>query len=126
MADLSSLLTLNRTASGAITAYRIVKPDGDGKVAQCSAKADAACGVAGIVGAADKQRIDINYAGLVPVEYGGAVTAGDLLMSDAQGRAVTADNTCRVIGVANEDGAGAGVIGSMVIAPSSIPAPAAP
>jgi hypothetical protein len=123
VADLNALLTLNRTASGAITAYRIVKPAGDGKVAQCSAKADAAVGVAGIVGAADKGRIDINFAGVVPVEYGGAVSAGDLLMSDAQGRAVVADDTCRVIGVANEDGSGAGVIGSMLIAPSSIPAP---
>lgn len=123
MADLNSLLTLSRTASGAIAPYRIVKPAGDGKVAQCSAAADASIGVTGIVGAEDGERVDVLVAGLVPVEYGAAVTGGALLMPDADGKAITATNTCRVIGVANEDGAGPGVIGSMFIAPSSIPAP---
>jgi hypothetical protein len=114
----SPLLTLNKTASGAIAPYRIVKATAaDGVVAQAAAATDKMVGVSGQAGAADTERIDIEHAGVAPVEYGGNVAYGDPLTSDAQGRAVVAVLASRQIGIAQEAG-DLGTIGSMLLAPA--------
>ena len=117
--DLFPLLEVNRTASSAIHPYRIVVPSGDGAVAQAAAATDALSGVAGQVGAEEGDRVDIRYAGIVPVEYGGAVDAGDRLTADASGRAIKANAGESVIGIAQEDGT-EGAIGSVLIAPGAL------
>lgn len=119
MAQLFPLLTVSLVASGAIGAYRIVEPTGDGTVAQAAAATDALTGVSGSVAAADTERTDIHKAGIVPVEYGAAVTAGQPLTSDAVGRAVPAVANNRAIGFAEEDGS-LGTIGSTLISPHTV------
>lgn len=120
--ELFPLLTVNRKASGAIAAYRIVNPTAaDGTVEQSNAAADKVQGVSGQLGAADGGRIDIHYAGIVPVTYGGAVTPGDPLTSDASGRAVVAVAGNKTIGTATEGGA-ADEIGAVLLHAGVAPA----
>lgn len=84
--------TKSFTISGASSRCRLVKFGGsDGVVAQ----ADAA--TAKIVGAlapdvdpADGDRVDVTLGGFCKIQLGGAVTRGDLLTSDANGKAVAA------------------------------------
>lgn len=100
-----SPLTHNQSASGAISPYRIVKGTvTDGTVAQATADTDKFVGVSGQNGAADGERIDINKAGIVPVQYGGNVAYGDPLTSSAAGKAIVAVAGDRVLGVAQENG----------------------
>ena len=86
------LLIKNFVADAAIAAYRVVKIGAaDGAVAQAAVVTDALIGVAGPLGAAAAgDRIDITVAGIADIEYGGAVSRGDLLTVDGQGRAVVA------------------------------------
>lgn len=80
------------TAEAAIAAYRIVKfGAADGGVLQGAASADKLIGVTDRIAAAVAgDRVDVYRGGIVEVEYGGAVAAGDPLTSDASGRAITA------------------------------------
>ena len=68
--------------------------------------------------AASGDRIDVVRSGMTPVIYGGTVAAGDLLTSDASGRAVTAAPgagvNAYVIGQAEIAGV-VGDIGSMTV-----------
>lgn len=86
------ILTKNFESDGAISPYRIVAHgSSDGNVAQGAADTDALCGVTGQVGTdAAGERVDANMAGVAFVEYGGNVTRGDPLTTDASGRAITA------------------------------------
>ena len=113
--------TKNYVAEGAIADFRIVKRGtADGQVIQASAAADAVFGVTGELGAADTERVDVNQGGQPDVEYGGAVTAGDPLVADANGKAVTAapgaGANVRIVGFAAVD-AVAGDIGPFDYAP---------
>lgn len=117
----NTLLNRNYTAEGAIAPYRIVKPgSADGLAAQAGAAADALMGVCESVGPADGERCDIRKAGIADVEYGGNVTRGGPLTSDADGKAVAAAPAAganvRIIGFA-EVSAVAGDIGPALIAP---------
>lgn len=117
-------LTISRTAAGAIEPYRILKFAAGDNVAQAAAAGDALCGVSGQLGAAAGERISVEKSGLVPITYGGAVTAGDLLTANADGKAIKAVAGAAVlfvIGVAQEDGA-ADEIGSLLILPGQLPA----
>jgi hypothetical protein len=112
------------TADGAVTKRRIVKPGGaDFKVSQATAVTEALVGVAAELDAADTARIDVVLAGTVEVEYGGNVTRGDWLTTDANGKAVAAAPGAgvnnNVIGRALVSGV-SGDIGSMLIAPGRI------
>lgn len=103
----NDILIKNFIADGAIGARLIVKPgSADGKVSQASAATDKLIGVTTILGAADTQRIDVVTVGIVDVIAGGTITRGDLLTSDANGKAVTAapaaGSNARIIGVALE------------------------
>jgi hypothetical protein len=117
-------LIKNYSAEGAIPAYRIVKfGAADGGVLVSAAAADKHVGVNGRLAAAlAGDRIDITRTGIAEVEYGGNVAAGDLLTSDASGRAIVATAAgaanIRIVGVAEVAGA-VGDIGSMLVQPGS-------
>jgi len=113
--------TKNYVAEGAITAFRIVKRGtSDDEVLQGAAAADKVFGIAGELGADIGERIDINQGGQPDVEYGGVVSRGDELVSDANGKAVkaapAAGANVRIIGFASVDAAD-GDIGPMDYAP---------
>ena len=113
--------TKNYVAEGAIAAYRIVKRgSSDDQVAPAAAATDAVFGVCDALGAADTERVDIHQGGQPDVEYGGTVTRGDALVSDANGKAVkaapAAGANVRIIGFAAVS-AVAGDIGPMDYAP---------
>lgn len=112
------LLKVNRTAEGAISPHRIVAA-GSGELLdkQATADSDALLGVCGQIGATDGGRVDVIVAGIASVEYGGDVSRGDPLTSDALGRAIVATTTDqRVVGFAWEDG-DVDTIGSMIVVP---------
>lgn len=106
---LNPLLTKNFNASGAIAACRIVKFGAtDELMAQASAAADKQVGVSTSLAAADGEPVDVILAGVAEVTYGGNVTRGDLLTSDANGKAVVAAPAAganvRIIGEAMKSG----------------------
>jgi hypothetical protein len=116
------LLNINHTAAGAIAPYRIVAAASGGAVAQAAGPDGALVGVNGQLGRELGERIDVEHAGVVPVEYGGAVDAGAPLTSDAAGRAVAAEPGDRIIGFAFEDGE-ADEVGTVYISPGFVPFP---
>jgi hypothetical protein len=114
-------LTKNYTAEAAVTKYRIVKRGAtDGSVLQGAAVTDKLMGVCAELDLAITERGDIHVAGVALVEYGGTVTRGDPLTSDASGKAVVAAPAAgannRLIGFAEVSGV-SGDIGSVQIAP---------
>lgn len=94
----------------AVLPFRIVKYGAaDGAVINSAAAADKHAGVADSRGcAAAGDAVDVYKSGTVDVEYGGNVTRGDPLTSDAVGRAVTAAPAAganvRIIGFAEVSG----------------------
>jgi hypothetical protein len=111
-------------AEAAVAAYRIVKPGtSDGNVVQGAAVADALIGVSGMVAADLGKRVDIIHTDTAEVEYGGAVTRGNWLTSDANGKAVAsapaAGTNNNVIGIALVSGV-SGDIGLCLITPGRI------
>lgn len=93
------------TAGGAISPYRIVKPGAnDGEVVQAAAAADALMGVTGSIGPASGERVDVVKTGIAAIEFGGTVTRGGPVTSDASGKAVAAapaaGSNVRIIGFA--------------------------
>ena len=118
----------NYDAGGTIENRRIVKfGTADHQVVKAAAATDTPIGVShepdndGAPGAGD--RIDVALAGIVEVDYGGAVTRGDLLTSDANGKAVAAAPGAGanngIIGIAEISGVD-GDIGEVRIAPQSL------
>lgn len=115
------ILSKNYDAGGAISPYRIVKPGAaDGAVLQAAAATDFLNGVCGDVGPASGERVDIIKAGIALVEFGGTVTRGGPVTSDANGKAVaaapSAGSNVRIIGFA-EVSAVNGDISPVLIAP---------
>lgn len=118
----NQILMKNYTSSGAIAAYRIVKMGAnDGEVAQAAAATDLLMGVTGEIGSASGERVDIHKMGIARIEFGGNVTRGNLLTSDASGKAVVAapaaGANARIIGFAEVSGV-SGDIADVLIAPS--------
>ena len=106
-----------KEAGAAIADYRIVKyGNADGKVIQAAAAGDHVIGVAGR-GAASGARIEVARIGVAEVEYGGAVTRGDRLKSDADGKAIPSTAaTDAIIGIAEVSGVD-GDIGQALLTP---------
>ncbi|MEX1120866.1 MAG: DUF2190 domain-containing protein [Balneolales bacterium] len=78
-------------ADGAVTGRRLVKPGAaDGQATQASAVTDAIIGVSDAVGADASGRLDVIMSDIAEVEFGGAITRGDFITSDADGKAVAA------------------------------------
>jgi len=79
------------TAGAAVAAYRIVKHgSSDTAVVQAAASTDSLLGVSTSLAGALGERVDVVLSDSAEVEYGGTVTRGDWLTSDANGKAVTA------------------------------------
>lgn len=118
----NEMLNKNYTAEGVIPAYRLVKfGTADGGVLVAAAATDKVIGVNDrLAFAAIGDRGDVVRVGIAEVEYGGTVAAGDLLMSDASGRAIVAaaaaGSNVRIVGVAEVAGV-LSDIGSMCIEP---------
>jgi hypothetical protein len=112
-------LTKSFVAGAIVAAYRIVvQSDGD-TVVQGAAVSDKLVGISDNLGAASGARCEVHLAGAVEVEFGGNITVGDPLTSDANGKAVAAAPAAgvnnRIIGFAVVAGA-SGDIGSCKIA----------
>jgi len=106
-------------AEAVVAAYRIVRfGSADGSVVQAGAGTETYVGVSGNLGGNAGRRVDIILSGVAEVEYGGAVTRGNFLTSDVNGRAVHANPAVGVnvnlIGIAMVSGV-AGDIGSVDI-----------
>lgn len=109
------------TAEAAIAAHRIVKfGAADGGYVQAAAASDSLVGVCEAVGPASGERVDVIKSGIADVEFGGAVTRGGPVTSDANGKAVAAapaaGANARIIGFA-EVTAADGDIAPVLIAP---------
>ncbi|HEC12310.1 MAG TPA: DUF2190 domain-containing protein [Acidiferrobacteraceae bacterium] len=110
------LLIKNFVAETAVAAYRIIKfGSDDDSVVQAAANTDAMFGVCGSLAAVAAERVDINMAGPVDVEYGGNVTRGNKLTSDANGKAIAVtrhthtENTAGAYTQNATTGAGSGI-----------------
>lgn len=98
-------LTKTYIAEAAVTKRRIVKMGTvDGKVLQGAAATDLIFGVAAELDAAIGERVDVHVNGVAEVEFGGTVTRGQEVTSDANGKAVASAPAAgvnnRIIGVA--------------------------
>lgn len=116
------LTTKNYLTAAAIAAYTIVKPDAAaGKVIAAAAGADKAFGVTTDVDAVLGERADVIHLGEAKVVAGAAFAAGDLLMSDAAGRAIVAAAAAgvnvRTVGYAREAATALGDIVEIVVQP---------
>lgn len=111
------------TAEAAIAAFTIVKPGtSDGNMLAAAAVSDKLYGVSDPIGQSTVGgRVEVIIEGEADVLYGGTVTRGDLVTSDASGRAVTAapgaGTNNRIIGVAKISGV-VGDVGTILVAPS--------
>jgi len=121
---MNSTLTKTLTAGAAVTKRRIVKYGATaGQAVEAAAVGDAMFGVSADLDAASGDPVDVHIAGLVEVEYGATVAAGDPVTSDATGRAVKAapaagvNNT--VVGYAHVAGV-VGDIGSIILSVGSL------
>ncbi len=96
----------NYIAEGAIAAHTLVTPGThDDQVTTATATANAPSGVTTEVAATNAGRVDVVQTGITQVRYGATVIKGDLLTTDAQGRAVPVSAaTDRVHGQAVIDG----------------------
>ncbi len=117
-------LTKSYTAEGAISPCRIVKfGAADYGVLQGTAGADKVVGVTvPLITVAATESVDVIHEGIAEVEFGAAVTRGDRLMSDANGKAILAAGAAGVnvntIGIALVSGV-AGDICPVLVAPGT-------
>ena len=78
-------------ADAAVAKHRLVKAGAaDGSAAQAAAATDAIMGVADSIGGATGEIFDVIAGGYASVTYGGTVTRGAPLTSDADGKAIVA------------------------------------
>lgn len=87
------LLDKTYTAGGTINPYRLVKFGGaDTTLLQAAAASDAIIGASGQVGAASGEVLDVTLLGIAEVQAGGSITRGNMVTSDANGKAVVASD----------------------------------
>lgn len=117
-------LITNFNAGAEVKPYRIVKFGSSNKTAvQATGATDASIGLSDQMGAASAgDPLDVIRSGIGEVEFGGNVTRGDWLTSDADGKAVsTTTDGAQVIGRAEVSGVN-GDIGSAHLAPGTFAA----
>ena len=124
MAGLTPGMVKNFKAEAAIAKRRIVKfGASDAQILPGAASADLLIGVSAEIDAAIGEPCDVYLSGIPEVEYGGNVTRGDFLTSDAVGRAVTAAPAAgvnaRIIGMAIVSGV-IGDVGAVHLSPGRI------
>ena len=114
-------LTKSFESGAAISPRRFVKfGSDDDSAVQASAATDSIIGVSDELGAsAANERLDVHVGGIVEVEFGGAITRGQQVTSDTNGKAVVAADTNRMGGVAMVSGV-AGDIGSVLLSPGTV------
>jgi len=115
----NKMLVKGYIAGGVIAAYRIVKfGSSDTAAVQAAAATDSLIGVSELGATASGNSVSVIVEGIARVEYGGNVTRGQLLTSDANGKAVAAAPAAgvnnRVVGVAQVSGV-SGDIGGVQI-----------
>lgn len=120
----NAVLTKNAKAEAAIPAFTLVKYGSvDGQILPAAAVTDKIIGISTDIAAAINERCDYIVIGRGDVLYGGAVTRGDALTTDASGRAVTAAPAAgvnnRIIGNAVVSGV-LGDVGAADIFPSTV------
>lgn len=96
-------LTLLAAADLSSYQYRAVKVDSNGKAA-LSGDGENAIGILQDKPDAQDKAAEVMVLGASKAEYGGSVTAGDNLASDANGKLVTATASDAILAVALEDG----------------------
>lgn len=116
------LVIKNYLTSAIIPAYTIVKPDAVAyKIVPGAAAADKVIGVTTDVDAVSGERADVIQLGEGKVVAGAAFAAGDLLMSDASGRAITAAAAAganvRTVGYANQAASALGDVCEIMVQP---------
>ncbi len=119
----NAALIKNLKAEAATPAFTVVKFGAtEGSVLPAAAVADKLFGVSTDVAALIGERCDVIVSGLADVLFGGVVTRGDLLTTDALGRAVTAVPAAgvnnRIIGTAFVSGV-LGDVGAVLVAAAS-------
>jgi hypothetical protein len=117
-------LTKGFLAGAAIAAHRIVKFGADDShVVVGAAATDSLIGVSDLGATSAEDEVAVIMGGVAVVEYGGSVTRGGLLTSDATGKAVAAapasGSNNRIIGIAMVSGV-SGDLGSVLIMPGSV------
>jgi len=113
-------LTITRKLASDTPQARIVAATAnDGEVDLATAPADLLMGVTRRAIAAGENG-DVEFGGVVPLEYGAAVVPGERLTTDAVGRGVPATVGQQTIGNAWEGGA-LGTIGSVLLNPGEEP-----
>lgn len=122
MAGASPTSIKSYVASGAVTRRRIVMfGAADNLVSLANSATALSIGISTEIDALSGEPCDVVREGLADVEYGGAVTRGQPLTSDATGRAVVAAPAAganvRLIGIAEVSGV-LGDIGTCFVAPS--------
>ena len=115
-------LIKNYTAEADVSAFRIVKfGSSDGSVLHATAATDRGIGVVSELPGVAGDRVDVVRSGIADVEFGGTVTRGAKIVSDATGKAVAASPSAganvEVIGIAEESGV-SGDIARILISPS--------
>jgi hypothetical protein len=123
------LLTKAFQASAAVAGWRFVNFSdvaASSRVAQAAANTGPIIGVSDGMGASINEMVDVHMMGIVMIELGGTVTAGQTLSADANGRAVAvvgaATTTRRVGAIALEPGVNLDRI-QVLIVPSVIQLP---
>ncbi len=116
------LLAKNYRATAAVGACLIAKLGAnDGEALGAAASTDLLIGITTDIAAASGERFDVIRGGLADVVYGGTVTRGQKLTSDASSRAIAAAPgagvNAQIIGIAEVSGV-VGDLGQCLIAPS--------
>lgn len=87
----------NYVTAGVTNPYRLAKfGAADGQVVQAAAATDKIIGAFDELAHASGERADVVRGGRCLIQLGGNVTRGDLLTSDANGKAVTANPAAQV------------------------------
>lgn len=112
---------LPQKAGAEIAAHRIVEPKtADGTVEQAAADSGKLVGISGSRAVGSGDTVEVAITGIADVEYGAAVTRGDLLTADSDGKAVTESSAGkRIVGIALKSGVD-GDIGEVLLSPGSV------
>ena len=118
MGKSTGFLTKGYTATTAIPARTLVKFGGaDGTVVPSAAATDSGIGVSSDIDTAVGERCDVFMNGnIAPVVFGGTITRGAAVTSNATGQAVAAATGNRAVGSAEVSGV-SGDIGTIIISP---------
>lgn len=119
MGRTTGFLQKGYTAGGTITARRFVKfGAADGAVIQAVAATSAIIGVQSELSIVAGERASVAMVGNIEdVDFGGTITRGDPLTSDANGKAIKATTTGQFIAGFAEVSGVSGDIGTVILSP---------